>query len=129
MRRQCSFICNRNPMSSNTNTYSLEKLVLTFTCHMMGTIGQSSTYFFLLSLPQCLMWVMHNYNSYFDIVGGVELILQPFVRWCKGAMFARFDFCIAQSPCIGLHYPTPFGKVPWQSCNTPLWRRAIRLKH
>ena len=35
-------------------------------------------------------------------------------------MFANPDFGIARSPCIGLHCPTSFGKVGWQSCNMPM---------
>lgn len=51
------------------------------------------------------------------IVGGVGILFQPFVCWCRGAMFVCSNFRIAQSPCIGLHCPIPLGRVVWQSCN------------
>ena len=42
----------------------LERLVTIFTCHMLGTTGQSSTYFFLFPLTQRLMSSGQNQNSY-----------------------------------------------------------------
>ena len=59
-----SLCCNWNPTSSSANTSCLEILVPIFTCNVLGTIGQSNTYFFLLSLTQCLMSSGQNQNSY-----------------------------------------------------------------
>jgi hypothetical protein len=42
-------------------------------------------------------------------------------------MFASSDFGIARSVCVGLHHPTSFGRVGWQSCNVPMGRRALNL--
>ena len=117
-----SLCCNWNPMCSNANTSSLDKLVSIFTWDVLGTIGQFNTYLFWLSLIQRLMSLGQNQISHSTLLMEGASFSKPFVCWCKGAMFACFDFCILQSPCIGLHCPQRFDRVGWQSCNVPLWK-------
>ena len=59
------------------------------------------------------------------IVGGVIFLLESFVCRSKGVMFVSSDFSIVQSFGIGLHRPTSFGRVGWQSCYLPIGRRTI----
>ena len=63
------FCCNWNPTSSNVTTSSFDRLVLIFTGHVLGTIGQSNTYFFKLPLTQHLMSLGQNQNSYSPLLG------------------------------------------------------------
>ena len=63
------------------------------------------------------------------VVDGITLPFQSIVRRSRGAMFASFDFGIAQSPDIGLHCPTSLDIIGWQFCNVPMGRRTISLKH
>ena len=60
---RASLCCNWNLTSSSANTSCLERLVPIFTSHMLGTTGQSSTYF-LLPVTQRLMSSWQNQNSY-----------------------------------------------------------------
>lgn len=102
----------------------LRKIGAYFTCHMLGTIGQSSTYFFLLSLTQHLMWFMHNHNSYFDIVGGGEThswTLCTLVQGCHVGMFWLLH-------CTKSMYWHALANIFWQGW-VAMKRRAIRLKH
>ena len=55
--------CNWNPTFSSANTSSFNTLVPIFTSQVLGTIGQSNTYFFLLPLTQHLMLLGQNQNS------------------------------------------------------------------
>ena len=59
-----SLCCSWNPTSSSVKTSSLDRLVPIFTGHVLGTIGQFNTYFFLLPLTQHLMSSGQNQNSY-----------------------------------------------------------------
>lgn len=59
------------------------------------------------------------------IVGGAIFLLQSLVRTNLGAIFANFNFGIAQNSNIGLHHTTSFNRVGWQSCNVPMGRRTI----
>lgn len=63
----------------------------------------------------------------FHIIGGTILLLQSFVRRSMGAIFASFDFDIAQSPSVGFKSPISFDKVGWKSYNMPMGRRTIDL--
>jgi hypothetical protein len=65
----------------------------------------------------------------FHIIGGIILLLQSFVRRSMCAIFASFDFDIAQSPSVGLQSPISFGKVGWKSYNMPMGRRTINLQY
>ena len=55
------------------------------------------------------------------IVSGA-ILLQSLVLRSKDAMFANSNFDIVQSPGFGLHHPTYFGRVGWQSSNVPMER-------
>ena len=45
---RASLCCNWNPASVNANTSSFERLIPIFNGYVLGTMGQSTTYFFLL---------------------------------------------------------------------------------
>ena len=62
MRWKCLLCYNWNPRPSST--FSLYKVVPIFTSHMLGTIGQSYTYFLLLPFTQHLMSSRQNQNLY-----------------------------------------------------------------
>ena len=66
--QRTSLCCNWNPTSSSANTSCLERLVLIFTGHVLGTTSQSNTYFFLLPLIQRLMSSGQNQNSCFKFL-------------------------------------------------------------
>ena len=66
-----------NLASSSAKTSSLDRLVLIFSGHMLGTIGQSNTYFFLLPLTQRLMSLWKNQNLYSTLLGERKFFLSP----------------------------------------------------
>ena len=72
-----SLCCSWNPTSSSAKTSSLDRLVPIFTGHVLGTIGQSNTYFFLLPLTQRLMSSGQNQNSYSTLLGERNSFLSP----------------------------------------------------
>ena len=72
-----SLCCSWNPASSNTKISSLDRLVPIFTCHVLDTIGQSNTYFFLLPLTQRLISSWQNQHSYFTLLGERNSFMSP----------------------------------------------------
>lgn len=69
-----------NSASSSANTSSLERLVPIFTSHVLETIGQSRTFFFVIThIPFDV--IRAGPKLMFHIVGGTKFLLQPFVSW------------------------------------------------
>ena len=64
-----SLCCSWNPTFSSVKTFFLDRLVPIFTSHVLDTIGQSNTYFFLLPFTQCLMSSGKNQDSYSTLLG------------------------------------------------------------
>lgn len=52
----------------------LERYIPIFTCHVLGTIGQSTTYFFFLPHILRLMSSLQNPKLILHVIGGAELL-------------------------------------------------------
>lgn len=63
----------------------------------------------------------------FHIVDGLEAFFQPFLCWCKAAMFFSLDFGIAKSHWLTC--PIVFGRGGCKSCNVPLGSIMINIQH
>ena len=110
MRWKCLLCYNWNPRPSST--FSLYKVVPIFTSHMLGTIGQSYTYFLLLPFTQHLMSSRQKpkFVLQWHIIGGGEFLLQtchcPYVIThcssliCYRLMFIANMFTAHYSPLI-----------------------------
>lgn len=63
-----SYFCNCNATSSSANTSCIQRLVHTFTCHVLSIIGQSNMYCILLPLTQRLMSLGQNHNLHSSLL-------------------------------------------------------------
>ena len=91
---------------------------------MCWVLHATNMYSFLLPLTQRLMssWQIQNFYSILLVVW--NSFFNPLYMRAGVPMFA-----IAQSSYIGLHHPSSFDKVGWQSCNKPMGRKIVRLWH
>lgn len=125
-----AYLCsNWTPKSFGANIFSHKRFISIFFNHVFGTIGQSKTSFLFATNYTMLDVVRAKLTLMLHIGGGKEHLLHLFVCWSRDAMFANYDFGIAQSACINIHWLTSFGRVQWQSCNVPLGSKAINLQH
>ena len=90
-----SFCCNCDLASLSANASPFDRLIPIFTGHVLGTIGQSNMYFFLLPTHTTLDVISTKPKLILHIVGGAILLLQTLVHGGCGAMFANSDFGIA----------------------------------
>ena len=96
--------------------FYIDKLVPIFTNQVIGTICQSNTYFFLLPLTQCLISSWQNKKWYSTLLMEYNSFMSALYVGASVPCFVNPDLGIAQSHCNGMHYPTSFGWVRWQSC-------------
>ena len=108
-----SLCCNWNSMSSSVNTSSSTILVQIYTGHVLGTVGQFNTYFFVVPLTQRLMsWRQHR-NSYPTLLAEWNFFFIPLYVKARVPCLLFMTLALHQSLCVDMHCPTSFRRVRW----------------
>lgn len=97
----------KEPLS--TKTSCLERSVPIFTSHVLGAIGQSSMYFFLMPLTQCLRSSRQNQTLYFTLLVQLYSFFTPLDVGTWVSYLLVLTLALHKVPLFGLHRPTFFG--------------------